>query len=185
MLTTETCLLSHATATRALDARATIERRLRDYLGARTVLWLGERHRGDDTDGHVDDLARFVAPGVVVAACRGRSARREPRARSPTTCARLRAVRDSDGERARRDRRCRCPPAGRARGARLPASYANFYVANGAVLVPVFGARQDERALAVLREALAGRDVIPIPARHLVVGLGSVHCLSQQEPAPG
>jgi agmatine deiminase len=74
------------------------------------------------------------------------------------------------------------PPPVHWRGERCPASYVNFYLANGAALVPVFGAAQDARALAVLRELLPGRELVPIPARHLVVGLGAVHCLTQQEP---
>ena len=75
------------------------------------------------------------------------------------------------------------PPPLHWRGERCPASYVNFYLANGVALVPVFGAAEDARALAVLREALPGRELAPIPARHLVVGLGAVHCLTQQEPA--
>jgi agmatine deiminase len=77
------------------------------------------------------------------------------------------------------------PPPLRIEGLRCPASYANFYLANGVALVPVFEAASDARALAILRELLPGREVFPIPARELVVGLGAVHCLTQQEPAHG
>jgi agmatine deiminase len=184
VLTTETCLLM-PTRRKPGEAERTkpeMERRLAAWLGARTVIWLGSEVAGDDTDGHVDDLARFVAPGVV-AACREDAAGDANTDGLAENLRRLRAARDSRGK-ALDVIELPMPDPVVWRGERCPASYANFYLANGVALVPVFGARQDERALAVLREALAGRDVIPIPARHLVVGLGSVHCLSQQEPAP-
>jgi agmatine deiminase len=97
---------------------------------------------------------------------------------------RLRAARDAAG-RPFEVVELPMPPAVVWRGERCPASYANFYLANGVALVPVFGVAQDERALATLRELLPGRDVVPVPARHLVVGLGAVHCLTQQEPRAG
>jgi agmatine deiminase len=182
VLTTETCLLEprRRKPGEAERTREEMERRLAAWLGARRVVWLGGEVEGDDTDGHVDDLARFVAPGVVVACV-------EPDPADPNSAPladnlrRLRAARDAS------DRRLEVvelpmPPPVLWRGERCPASYANFYLANGAVLVPVFGAAQDARALATLRELLPGRDVVPVPARHLVVGLGAVHCLTQQEP---
>jgi agmatine deiminase len=131
----------------------------------------------------VDDLARFVAPGVVVAGVETDAA--DPNCAPLADNLRLlRAARDAAGRRFEVVELAMPPPVV-WRGERCPASYANFYLANGAALVPVFGAAQDERALATLREHLPGRDVLPLPARHLVVGLGAVHCLTQQEPRAG
>ena len=185
LLTTETCLLK-PTRRRPGEAERTrpeMERRLEAWLGARRVVWLGGEVEGDDTDGHVDDLARFAAPGVVVAVV-------EPDASDPNhapladNLQRLRAARDAAG-RPFEVVELPMPPPVVWRGERCPASYANFYLANGVALVPVFGVAQDERALATLRELLPGRDVVPVSARHLVVGLGAVHCLTQQEPRAG
>jgi len=183
VLTTETCLLkpSRRKPGEAERTREEMERRLAAWLGARRVVWLGGEVEGDDTDGHVDDLARFVARGVVVAC-----AEDDPSDRNHAALAdnlrRLRAARDAEGK-PLEVLELPMPPPLHWRGERCPASYANFYLANGAALVPVFGSPQDRRALAVLREALPGRELVPIPARHLVVGLGAVHCLTQQEPA--
>jgi agmatine deiminase len=182
VLTTETCLLM-PTRRKPGEAERTkpeMERRLAEWLGARAVIWLGSEVAGDDTDGHVDDLARFVAPGVV-ASCREDAAGDANSAGLAENLRRLRSARDANGK-PLDVIELPMPDPLVWRGERCPASYANFYLANGAALVPVFGAKQDERALAVLREALAPREVVPIPARHLVVGLGSVHCLTQQEP---
>jgi agmatine deiminase len=183
VLTTETCLLK-PTRRKPGEAERTkpeMERRLAAWLGARRVIWLGSEVAGDDTDGHVDDLARFVAPGVVVA-CRGDAADAANEAGLAENLRRLRGARDANG-RPLDVIELPMPDPLAWRGERCPASYANFYLANGAALVPVFEAKQDARALAVLREALPGREIVPIRARHLVVGLGSVHCLTQQEPA--
>jgi agmatine deiminase len=183
LLTTETCLLqpSRRKPGEAERTRAEMERRLGAWLGARRVVWLGGEIAGDDTDGHVDDLARFVAPGVVVA-CREDEPADPNRAALADNLRRLREARDADG-RALEVIELPMPPPQVWRGERCPASYANFYFANGALLVPVFGAPSDARALAELGGALPGRELVPIPARHLVVGLGAVHCLTQQEPA--
>ena len=182
VLTTETCLLKPTRRKPGETERTApeMERRLAAWLGARRVVWLGGEVEGDDTDGHVDDLARFAAPGVVVAGV-------EPDAADPNSAPladnlrRLRAARDAAG-RALAVVELPMPPPVVWRGERCPASYLNFYLANGAALVPVFGVREDARALAALRELWPGRDVVPVPARHLVVGLGAVHCLTQQEP---
>jgi agmatine deiminase len=161
--------------------RAELERRLGELLGVRHVVWLGDGIEGDDTDGHIDDVARFVRPGVVVCA-------REPDASDANhapleeMAQRLRAARDADGRRLEVID-LPMPAAVRVDGDRLPASYANFYLCNGAALVPVFGAPQDAAALDVLRACLPAREIVPIPSRHLVRGLGAVHCLSQQQPA--
>ena len=135
---------------------------------------------GDDTDGHVDDLARFVAPSRVVTVVETRAADLNYRPLKENL-RRLRQMRDQDGRRLEVISLPMPPPVG-VDGLRCPASYANFYLANGCALVPVFGVEQDARALAVLRELLPGRDVIGIPCGALLLGLGALHCLSQQEP---
>ncbi len=181
LLTTESCLLN---ANRGPGrTREAMEERLARWLGARQVLWLEEGVAGDDTDGHVDDIARFVAPDTVVAAV-------EPDASDPNhaplaeNLRRLRRMRCADG-RPLEVAELPMPPPHRVDGIRCPASYANFYLANGAVLVPVFGAASDQRALAILAELLPDREVVPVPCSTLVLGLGAVHCLSQQEPRAG
>ena len=144
-------------------------------------MWLADGIVGDDTDGHVDDCARFVDSGTVVAALERDSSDEnfEPLAENER---RLRRARDAAG-RPLEVITLPMPPPLRVAGQRCPASYANFYLANGCALVPVFDAPSDAAALATLREALPGRDVVGIPSTDLVVGLGALHCLSQQEPA--
>jgi agmatine deiminase len=178
VLTTESCLLNpNREPGRTREA---MEARLAAWLGARQVLWLGDGIEGDDTDGHVDDIARFVDAGTVVAAVADPSdADAAPLAEN---LRRLRGMRDQDGK-PLAVVPLPMPPPHHVDGQRCPASYANFYLANGVALVPVFGAPSDARALDVLRELLPGREVVGIPSRFLVLGLGSVHCLSQQEPA--
>jgi agmatine deiminase len=137
---------------------------------------------GDDTDGHVDDLARFVGPRTVVAAVEERAGDENsgPLARN---LALLRASADQDG-RPLDVVPLPMPPPLVVDGQRCPASYANFYLANGVALVPVFGAPEDARALAILGELLPGREIVGIPSADLVAGFGAVHCLTQQEPSP-
>ena len=179
VLTTESCLL-HENRNPDLD-RASIERRLAEYLGAEKVLWLGDGIVGDDTDGHVDDLARFVAPGVVVTVVED-----DPGDANHAALAenrrRLESMVDARGRRLR-VRELPMPRPVCEGEDRLPASYANFYVGNGAVLVPVFDDPADERALAVLRDCFPDRRIVGLGARDLVWGLGAFHCLTQQQPA--
>jgi agmatine deiminase len=130
----------------------------------------------------VDDVARFVGPGTVVAALPD-AAGSDDRAALEANLGLLRGARDQSG-RALEVAVLPMPPPHYVDGQRCPASYANFYLANGVALVPVFGAATDARALAVLRELLPDREVVGIPSATLVLGLGAVHCLSQQEPAP-
>jgi agmatine deiminase len=177
VLTTEACLLNPNREPGRTRER--MEARLAHWLGARSVLWLGDGIEGDDTDGHVDDIARFVDAGTVVAVESDDPADAAPLA---ANLARLRGMRDPDGKPLALAT-LPMPPPHFIDGQRCPASYANFYLANGIALVPVFGAPSDARALAVLRELLPGRDVVGIRSDHLVLGLGAVHCLSQQEPA--
>jgi agmatine deiminase len=180
LLTTESCLLN-PNRNPALS-RADIEDYLRTYLGVTNVLWLGDGIAGDDTDGHIDDLARFVARDTIVTVLED----------DPTdvnyavlrdNLARLRAMRDQDG-RPLKIETLPMPPAVIYDGTRLPASYANFYIANRAVLMPTFNAATDAVATSTLSRLFPGRRVVGIPSTDLVWGLGSVHCLSQQHPTP-
>ena len=178
VLTTESCLLNENRG--AGRTREAMQVRLADWLGARSVLWLAAGIAGDDTDGHVDDVARFVAPRTVVAAvCDGADETRAPLAEN---LRRLRAVRDADGA-SLAVFELPMPPPLVIDGVRCPASYANFVFANGAVLVPTFGVAQDAEALAIFGGLLPERDVVGVPSTELVLGLGALHCLSQQEPA--
>lgn len=162
-----------------IDRRA-IDALVLELLGVRKTIWLGHGIEGDDTDGHIDDIARFVSPARVVCA-------REPDPRDPNhlaledCIARLRAARDAAG-RELEVFDLPMPPPVFAGQDRLPASYANFYVANAAVLVPVFDAPSDQEAIDVLRPLFPGREIVGIPSRSLVRGLGAVHCLTQQQP---
>jgi agmatine deiminase len=179
VLTTETCLLNPNRERGR--TREQMERRLADWLGAEQVLWLGEGIVGDDTDGHVDDIARFVDPGTLVAVVEDDAgdANAAPLA---ANLRRLRGMRDAAGK-PLAIATLPMPPPHVVAGQRCPASYANFYLANAVALVPTFGAPSDERALAVLRELLPGREVVGVRCDSLVHGLGAIHCLSQQEPA--
>ena len=179
VLTTESCLLNPNRE--AGRTRERMEDRLAAWLGATNVLWLEDGIAADDTDGHIDDLARFVDPTTVVAVVENDAsdANFAPLAEN---LRRLRAMRDQAGK-PLSVVPLPMPPLHSVAGQRCPASYANFYLANGCALVPSFGVREDARALAVLRECLPGRDVVGVPCGDLVLGLGAIHCLSQQEPA--
>lgn len=178
LLTTEPCLLD--SRREEGRSRGVMEERLAAWLGARRVVWLPHGIEGDDTDGHVDEVARFVAPGTVVAAWE-----RDPSDPNHEPLAenwrRLRDARDAEG-RPLRVVALPMPPPQEGPQGRLPASYANFCFANGACLVPAFGAPSDDEALEVLRGLLPDREVAPVPSKALVRGLGSLHCLTQQEP---
>lgn len=185
VLTTEQCLL-HPNRNPDLD-REGVEGMLREWCGAERVVWLGRGIEGDDTDGHIDDVARFVGPATVVAAV-------EPDRTDPNhgiledNLARLRAARDARG-RALTVIPLPMPepleegnPVAGHEAQRAPASYANFYVANGVVLVPVFGQPRDAEALAILGKCFPGRRVVGIDSRELVGGNGALHCVTQQQP---
>lgn len=180
VLTTEQCLLNPNRNPRL--RRREIETHLGDYLGIEAVIWLGEGIEGDDTDGHVDDIARFVAPGTVVCALEEDPADANHRLLEDNH-ERLRTWRDSAG------RSLRVIPLPMPRpvldgGTRLPASYANFYIGNRSVVVPVFDDPADSRALEVLGDCFPGRRVVGVDSRSLLVGLGAIHCCTQQQPAP-
>jgi agmatine deiminase len=178
LLTTESCLLNPNR--NPGTSRQEIEEYLRVYLGVSNVLWLGDGIAGDDTDGHIDDLARFVSRDAIVTVTEQDSADENYRPLGDNL-KRLRAMRDQDGNPFRIET-LPMPPALYHEGQRLPASYANFYIANGAVLMPTFGCPTDQEALAVLTRLFQDRQVVGLPCLDLVWGLGTIHCLTQQHP---
>jgi agmatine deiminase len=181
LLTTEECLLSSVQARNPGLDRAALERVFADFLGVRHVVWLGRGIDGDDTHGHVDDLARFVDVRTIVTVV-------EPRSGDPNheplqeNLRRLEEARDHDGQLFRVVPLPMPEPVVFA-GQRLPASYANFYIANRLVLVPTFNDPADRGALDTLAALFPDRQVVGIHAVDLVLGLGTLHCLSQQQPA--
>ena len=183
LLTTEECLLDPVVQVRNPGlSRADIEGVLREYVGATNVLWLGKGIAGDDTHGHVDDVCRFVDPRTVVL-CRESDPRDVNYRPLAENRERLEGMRLEDGSKiAVVDLPMPAPLY--FEGQRLPASYANFYIANAAVLVPTFNDPQDRVALGVLAELITDRPVVGIHAVDLVWGLGTIHCLTQQQPEP-
>jgi agmatine deiminase len=186
VLTTEQCLLN---PNRNPDlTQEQIEQHLRDYLGVENILWLGEGIVGDDTDGHIDDIARFVAPEIIVCAVED-----DPEDANykllQDNLHRLQMMTDVKG---RAFEIVTLPMPGVVGGKstdnrnldRLPASYANFYIANGVVLAPVFGHANDARALKTLQRLFSGRRVVGINCEPLVWGMGTIHCVTQQQPEP-
>ena len=178
LLTTESCLLNPNRNPNL--RREEIEQRLRDFLGVREILWLGDGIAGDDTDGHVDDLARFVAARTVVTVVED-DPQDENYAPLQKNLARLREMKI--GGCTIDIVRLPMPKKIVREGLRLPASYANFYTANTCVLVPTFADSADQVALSILRECFPSRRVIGIDCRELIWGLGTFHCLTQQQPA--
>lgn len=161
--------------------RKAVEDVLRDYLGVAKVIWLAGGLEDDDTDGHVDNVACFAAPGLVLAL-----AAEDPSdgnfAVLEDNLARLRRASDARG----RDLRVMTvpQPARQMRNERrLPLSHLNFYIANGAIIAPSFAVPEDDRAVRILREAFPKRSVIEVPALDIVSGGGGIHCITQQEPA--
>jgi len=181
LLTTEECLLGEVQQRNPGLDRAGYERVFAERLGVTRVIWLGQGIAGDDTHGHVDDIARFVAPDTVVAAVEPDPAHPD-HAPLQENLRRLRAARDQDGAPLRVVELPMPGPVTYA-GATLPASYANFYIANGVVLVPVFNQRNDRLALNILAGLFPDREVVGIYAGDLVLGFGALHCLTQQQPA--
>ena len=181
LLTTEECLLDPQVQVRNPGfGREDYEAVFEDALGAGNVIWLGKGIAGDDTHGHVDDVARFVNARTVVL-CREPNRRDENHRTLEENRERLEGARLQDGSRP--DIVYLPMPSPVAfDGRRLPASYANFYIANAAVLVPTFDDPADREALGVLQELFRGCPIVGIHARDLVWGLGTLHCLSQQEP---
>jgi agmatine deiminase len=178
LLTTEQCLLNPNRNPEL--ARADIERLLRDSFGVREILWLGDGIEGDDTDGHIDDLTRFVAPRTVVTVVEPNRA--DPN-HGPLVSNRRLLETLSVGGRPLEVVELPMPEPQYLQEQRLPASYANFYIANGAVLVPTFGCPSDDVACATLGDCFPGKRVIRVDCRVLIAGLGALHCLTQQVPA--
>ncbi|WP_165066521.1 agmatine deiminase family protein [Paludisphaera rhizosphaerae] len=181
LLTTEECLLSDVQARNPGLGREGIEQVFADFLGAPNVIWLGRGVHGDDTHGHVDDIARFVDAKTVVAVV-------EPNRDDPNheplqdNLQRLRKARDQNGK-PLRVVELPMPAPVTFEGEILPASYANFYIANGVVIVPTFNDPNDRIALNTLAELFPKREVVGVHCVDLVLGLGTLHCLSQQQPA--
>ncbi len=182
VLTTEACLLN---PNRNPDlSRTQIEGYLRAYLGVTKVLWLGDGIVGDDTDGHVDDLARFVDPTTVVTVVETDPADANY-ARLEENRRRLRAMTDQDN-RPLRVIELPMPGVIEHDGERLPASYANFYIANQVVILPIYHhPTHDAQAVSILEDVFPDRRVVPIDSTALAWGLGSFHCLTQQQPSGG
>jgi agmatine deiminase len=178
LLTSESCLLNKNRNSNL--SREEIEKRLRDYLGVREILWLGDGIEGDDTDGHIDDLARFVSETKVVTVVEENSndANYKP---LQDNLARLGEMKV--GGRKIDIVTLPMPKKIVREDLRMPASYANFYIANKCVLVPTFADSADEVALSILRKCFPNRHVIGIDSRELIWGLGTFHCLTQQQPA--
>jgi len=180
LLTTEECLLSEVQQRNPGVSREQLERAFHEYLGIDQVIWLNRGIVGDDTHGHIDDIARFVTPTTIVAAV-------EPNTHDPNhatlvdNLARLKVARTLDGKQFELVE-LPMPRPVIFRGQRLPASYANFYIANGLVLVPTFHDANDRVVLNILADVFPGREVIGIHSVDLVWGLGTLHCMTQQQP---
>jgi agmatine deiminase len=181
LLTTEECLLSGVQERNPGLGRDKLEQAFHDYLGIDQVIWLNRGIVGDDTHGHVDDISRFVAPETIVTAIEPNAddANHQPLAEN---LERLKAARTLGGKQFTLVE-LPLPRPVLFRGQRLPASYANFYIANGLVLVPTFNDPNDRVALNILAEVFPDREVIGVHSVDLVWGLGTLHCMTQQQPA--
>ncbi len=181
LLVTEQCLLDSEFARNPGLNRAGTEQMFAEFLGIERVIWLEDGIAGDDTSGHVDDFVRFVKKGTVVLS-------EEPNSHDPNhrplrrARERLRTARDAKGRRLEIVSLPMPSPVA-FNGQRLPASYANFYISNSVVIVPTFNDPADRRALGILGELFSDREVVGVYARDLVLGLGTLHCSSHEEPA--
>jgi len=183
LLTTEECLLSKTQERNPGFTRADYEEVFRNYLGVTNVLWLGKGIAGDDTHGHVDDLTRFVNATTVVTIVEEDRGDANYEA-VQDNLARLKKMKDQDGN-ALQVETLPMPEPVYFDGQRLPASYANFYIANKLVLLPTFNDVNDRVALNTLARLFPEREVVGVHCRDLVLGLGTLHCITQQEPAAG
>jgi agmatine deiminase len=179
LMTTEQCLLN-PNRNPGLGKKQ-LHKIMADYLGVENVIWLGSGIEGDDTDGHVDDIARFVGPRTVVVGC-------EPDPGDPNHRALdvdRRKLEESTDEKGRPIKVVELPMPERlgSTEGRLPASHLNFYIGNSAVLVPTFGGKSDREALKAMEDLFPGKDVVGIDCRALVYGLGTIHCVTQQVPS--
>ncbi|MEJ0010508.1 MAG: agmatine deiminase family protein [Alphaproteobacteria bacterium] len=181
ILVTKEWLLSDTQVRNPGFTKTDYEQVFAKYLGATNTVWLNKGIVGDDTHGHVDDITRFVAPGKIVTAIE-RDKKDANYALLRENLKVLKAARDAKGQKFEIVA-LPMPRPVMFDGERLPASYANFLIANKSVLVPVFNDPADRVALGVLQECFPTREVVPVYARDLVWGLGTIHCLTQQEPA--
>ena len=191
-LTTEQCLLNPNRNPKL--SKQNIEDKIKKFLGVEKIIWLKEGIEGDDTDGHVDDITRFVAPHTILTAI-------EPDTRDKNhgvlkqNLEILKASKNLSGKKFKihefpmpgrveveEGHSSSGRPLGDARG-RLPASYVNFYIGNGVVLLPVYSHRNDKLAVSMLKKFFPERQIIPVECTSLVFGLGSIHCVTQQQPA--
>jgi agmatine deiminase len=183
LLTTEECLLSKVQERNPGFTKEDYARIFREYFGVTNVLWLKNGIAGDDTHGHVDDLTRFVNPSTVVTIVEN-----DPRdanyAALQENLALLKTMKDQDSQPLRVET-LPMPAPVYFNGQRLPASYANFYIANRIVIVPTFNDSNDRVALNTLANLFPNREVVGIACRDLVLGLGTLHCMTQQQPAAG
>lgn len=180
VLVTEEWLLSDTQVRNPGMTRESYEAAFATYLGATETIWLGKGSVGDDTHGHIDDIARFAAPGVVLLAY-------ETDATDPNhgpSVDNMRRLESISRDHPLRIVKLPYPRPVMMDGKRLPASYANFYIANGVVLVPTFNDPNDRIALDIIAREFPGREIVGIHSVDLVWGLGTLHCLSQQQPAP-
>jgi agmatine deiminase len=173
MLSTEQCLLNKNRNPQL--TRAQIEKYLGDFLGAKEVIWLKDGIEGDDTDGHVDDITRFFSKDAVITATENNASDSNHKALEENL-----GILDSAGlemVKLPMPKRIDIPER------RLPVSYANFYIANKRVLLPVFGDKNDKVAAEILQSCFKGREIVPIDAKDLVYGYGGIHCATMQQPA--
>jgi agmatine deiminase len=180
LITTEECLLSTTQQRNPSMDRAAYEQMFADYFGVQSVIWLDSGIAGDDTHGHVDDITRFVAPNTVVTMIE-QNERSENYAPLRANLGRLKNARISDGKKLEIVEMPMPRPVV-FEGRQLPASYANFYIANGVVLVPVFNDPNDRIALNTLAELFPAREIVPIYSGDLIWGFGALHCMTQQQP---
>ena len=178
ILTTEACLLNPNRNPGM--KREQIEKTLCEYYGVNKILWLGDGIEGDDTDGHVDDMTRFTDPDTVVTAVEKKK-NDENYLKLQNNLKRLSSMRLASGKQIN-IAEIPMPNPVYWEGQRLPASYANFYLTNNAVIVPVYQCKQDDQALEILGKCFPERRVVGIDSTDIVWGFGSFHCLSQQEP---
>jgi agmatine deiminase len=181
LLTTEECLLSKIQQRNPAMKRKDYEKLFADHLGIRKVIWLGSGIVGDDTHGHVDDITRFVSPDTVVTAIESDPVdpNYEP---LRDNIRRLREATNQDG-RLLSIIEVPMPAPVLFEGRRLPASYCNFYIANGIILVPVFNDPNDRVALEILADLFPEREIVGIYSGDLIWGFGAIHCMTQQQPA--
>jgi agmatine deiminase len=181
MLTTEECLLSKVQQRNPSLSRKNLETAFADYLGVDKVIWMGRGIAGDDTHGHVDDIARFVAANTVLAVVEPNRADAN-HAPLRDNLGRLRAATDLQGRKLEIVE-LPMPRPVVFHNQRLPASYANFYIANGLVLVPTFNDPNDRVALNILASLFPKREIVGIHCGDFIWGLGAIHCMTQQQPA--